>query len=721
MNNICARRWGRQLLGVMMGATASVMSVAEQPNIVFIMADDMGWSDTSNRLTNMNHPSDFFETPTLESIAAEGMAFDNAYTTGPNCAPTRAALLTGQYAPRPTNNVYLVYDLNRADDETLLVGPPQGLPGTEQDAIPSHAVTLAESLKAAGYKTAHVGKFHVTESSRHITSDHGFDVNYGGDATGGPGDYHAVANWSFGERIGPELDIFAEPYTQEYVDRHIKPYSVGVETAQMDKLVGTEKHVSDAITDAAIEFMANIKQSPFFIHYSAYAVHGPTGRRHARQDLLAKYDQKPAGKQDSDPSFAALLEQLDQNVARLIDYLSTTHDPRNPSQTLADNTLVIFYSDNGGRLDKSNNGPLTGQKGELTEGGIRVPMIAWSKNPRLVQGRSLNSTPVATIDFYPTFLELAGYTDTQALTLDGESLVDLFTRADTPLKRDHLFWHVPGYLIHDGRHLLPQTIVRSGDWKLVYLHETDHYRLFHLPSDISEQNNLLDRPLTPAEQTKANTMASAMQAWMHNLNAPMPTLRTTGETLPIPQHKPGATFFLDGRDNFALNKRRDVTLEKNGISLRLKAIGQNAQLSQLNGALGVVSANDQGGTNARRRINGASNPAEALELTFSQTVYLKELFFSQVDTQESETLLLSMPEGQSIFSALRGYSSEFLAQSHQLLVTPADQVTNDVQLSFGQLLSSEIQIPANTPIRISTHASATINGGVRLKAIKIAR
>ena len=162
---------------------------AQKPNILFIMADDLGWSDTSNRLTNLGNPSSFFETPTIERLAIEGMAFTNAYTNGPNCAPTRSALLTGQYAPRPNNNVYLVRNLNRGGNNTLLVGPPQGMVagGGRVHQIPGSAFTVAEMLGKGGYVSAHLGKYHSGGTlTTNTPTAQGFAVNYGGGIAGGP-------------------------------------------------------------------------------------------------------------------------------------------------------------------------------------------------------------------------------------------------------------------------------------------------------------------------------------------------------------------------------------------------------------------------------------------------------------------------------------------------------------------------------------------------------
>lgn len=491
------------------------------PNIIFIMADDLGWSDTSNTLTNMGNPSDFYETPTIARLASEGMAFTNAYASQ-NCAPTRAAILTGQYAPRSTNNVYQVDSLNRGGSGTMLVGPAQGLPsGT--DAIPNSAITYAETLQTAGYTTAHFGKFHVVEAgtaSSDIVNFMGFDENYGGNTNGGPGNYHA-SNGKFGNKISSSLDAYAGNYTQQYVDDNIKPYANGTSASAIDALVGTNKHVSDALADAAIDFMEREKNGSFLVQFNTYAVHTPVGNSQARSDLLNKYQNKTPGTEDSNASFGALIEGLDQSVARLIDYLETTPDPNNPGQTLDQNTLVVFTSDNGGRQSQSNNGPLKGQKGELDEGGIRVPMVAWSGNPALVDGGTVNNTPVTSVDFYKTYANVAGATLPGGTPLDGEDLSGVIADNTATLTRDNIYWHLPGYLIGGGRDQHPQTVTRSGDWKLMYNYEDQSYELYDLASDISETANVAS-----GNQAVVDDMGMDMINWLDSVDAPLATLRS---------------------------------------------------------------------------------------------------------------------------------------------------------------------------------------------------
>lgn len=178
------------------------------------MADDLGWADTSNALTTMGNPSDFYETPTLDRLAAEGMAFTHAYAS-PSCAPTRTAILSGAYAPRSTNNVYVV-NPQGASDTTLLVGVAQGTNGNNS-SLSGTTITHAETLQIAGYTTANVGKFHVANNESQIISAHGFDINLGGSTSGGPGNYFASGG-AFGNSIGAGLDLYATDYTQQYVN-----------------------------------------------------------------------------------------------------------------------------------------------------------------------------------------------------------------------------------------------------------------------------------------------------------------------------------------------------------------------------------------------------------------------------------------------------------------------------------------------------------------------
>ncbi len=502
---------------------------SQSPNIVIIIADDMGWSQTSSNEITMNNPSDFYETPTIATLASEGIAFPNAYVNGANCAPTRAAILSGQWASRPDNNVFAVNSLNRGSSSSLLVGPSQGLSNGE-DEIPASAITIAETIKTAGYTTAHFGKYHSGGSQNNGPTDQGFDFNYGGDSDGAPGSYFAASNggnWEFHARIGPELDVYADPYTS----------AESLALAGDNSLTGTAKHVTDALGDAAIDFMNTNNNSPFFMHFSNYAIHGPWGQNNARPDLYAKY----VAKNNSNPSQighdnvaqAAILEGMDQTINRIVDYLKTTPDPRNPGNMLSANTLVYFISDNGGANGPEDNVPLKGMKGEYAEGGIRSITFAWSQGLLANMG-TINNTPIVAFDLYPTVIDMAGGTLPTNYPIDGVSQWSMLNGSNPNLNRDALFWHFPGYIANSQRDQRPVSVIRKGDYKLIHYYETASYELYNLATDIGETTNLLAGSPDTATLTIANDMSTDLLAHLVDTSAPLPTYRSNGNTVPLP-------------------------------------------------------------------------------------------------------------------------------------------------------------------------------------------
>ncbi len=504
---------------------------AQTPNVVVIIADDMGWSQISTGLTNLNHPSDFYETPHLDAMASQGIAFPYGYVNGANCAPTRSAILSGQYASRPHNNIWAVDNLNRGGNNTLLVGPSQGLP-SGVDELPTTAITIAETMKTAGYATVHLGKFHVgedesTNTTNNAATDQGFDVNYGGGTKGNPGSYFASSSapYTFNANIGPELDVYAAPYTA----------AESLALAGDNSLTGTKKHVTDAMADAAIDWMELHKTNPFFMHFSNYAIHGPFNTDNGRPDLVAKYQAKPPSQIGHNSiGQAAIAEGMDQTIGRLVDYLKTTADPRNPGFMLSENTLVYFISDNGGAISSDDSGPLRAMKGELYEGGIRSITIAWSEASWLANKGTVNTTPVMAFDLYPTIAELGGASLPGAgYPIDGVSQWQMLTNG-TALNREALYWHFPGYLIDSKRNQRPVSIIRKGDYKLIHNYETASYELYNLITDISEITNLLSGSPDQATLTIANGMSTDLQNHLVAISAPLPTFRSNGQTVPLP-------------------------------------------------------------------------------------------------------------------------------------------------------------------------------------------
>ncbi|MCY4727963.1 sulfatase-like hydrolase/transferase [Nocardioides sp. STR2] len=507
--------------GTQVGATAAPgspgPSQAPRPNLVFVMADDLGWSDLGTGLVNGGYGNDYNETPRLDQLAQEGQVFTEAYASV-QCSPTRTALHTGQYATRPTNNVYAVG--SPAGPATApLRGVTQGrLAEDGRTAVPVGYTTIGETLQRAGYATGYSGKFHVAGSAEEIVSSHGFDENWGG-SQNSHATYYFATNDQFNDSVSPSLDQFAADYTQEYVDENIAPYSVGVSEAQLDALVGTDKHVTDAQTDAALDFIDRSKDEPFLAWVSEFAPHFPVNDAQARPDLLAKYRAKAPGAAPAKPSYGALTEGVDQSVARIVDYLEETPDPRNGGRPLAENTLVIFTSDNGGEEDPVNsgayNGPLRADKGQMYEGGVRVPWIVWSRNPDLVRGggRS-NETIVNSTDLYTTLASYAQAELPAGVPLDGVDLKPAFSKG-TKINRDH-FHHLPGYVGVQG----PASSVRDGRWKLYYQYTSNSFELYDLAADLGETTDLAaDKPGV------VHRLGQELIAWLDETDAPLATLR----------------------------------------------------------------------------------------------------------------------------------------------------------------------------------------------------
>ncbi|MES2465451.1 MAG: sulfatase [Armatimonadota bacterium] len=521
---------------------AAAQTPRSRPNIVLIIADDLGWTDLSTGRTSGGNGSRFHKTPNIDKLAAGGMAFTSAYAYQ-NCQPTRAALMTGQYAPR--NGVYNVGSLARkVRGQTLALTPP----GQRVRILPD-AVTIAETLKAAGYQTAHVGKFHVSASPEAVKTVHGFDINYGGGikGDGGPGGYFArkgpQRDWHFQSR-GPEVDVFAAPYTADYITKNITPFASGADTKVLE---GTPKHLTDADADAAIDFLDKHRigaerDKPFFLNLAFGAVHTAI---HPRPDLAARYSVlKSADPRQKNAAYAALTEGMDQAVGRVLARLDDPNGDGDKSDSITNNTLVVFISDNGGFQGSTNNTPLRGGKGMFSDGGVRIPMIA--RLPGRIAPGSLSDAPVHVIDLYPTFAGIAKapLPDSKAYVLDGVSLVDVLTgKEKSPKGREALYWHFPGYL--DTRSVPCSVILKDiGDgkarkrYKLMYFYEDRHYELYCLTDDLSEKKNLVASATVPTGPTRviAENLRTDLVAWLTRITPSYPSDPATGKPVspPVP-------------------------------------------------------------------------------------------------------------------------------------------------------------------------------------------
>jgi arylsulfatase A-like enzyme len=512
--------------GLLVAGAVVGRAAQEKPNLLVFLIDDLGWVDISAGASNYGNPSDFYETPTVERLAARGMSFTSAYVQ-PNCAPTRGALLSGQYPTR--TRVYNVGNLNRGTGS--LLGPEQ-----HEDIMPS-AITVAETLKTAGYTTAHVGKYHVgghEGGSATLPLNQGFDFNFGGGDDGAPGNYFAQevtsGVWQFGNRIGPELDPYAAPYTAAYVAEHGLPSS----------LIGTAKHVTDAATDAALDFMHDRVQAaePFYLQLHHFAIHSPN---QGRPDLVSKYTAKkaatPSQMGHDNVQVAALIEGFDQSLDRIIDFLDDPDGDGNPADSIAADTLLVFHSDNGGD-GRTNNAPLRGNKGMLTEGGIRVPLIV--SMPGTIAPGTVNDTMLHAVDFYTTLADFAGAVlpDPQLHPLDGVSLAPVLRGESATVDRDAIFYHFPGYL--DTRAAPTSVILKEVDgirYKLYYFYEDRHTELYDLTNDIGETVDLLVTPPGDPEEIYdfEFQLLTELRAWLDRTGAIYPIDPGTGEEVAPPE------------------------------------------------------------------------------------------------------------------------------------------------------------------------------------------
>jgi arylsulfatase A-like enzyme len=436
---------------------------ARKPNVVFILADDLGYTDVGC------YGSRYYETPNIDRMAAQGIRFTNGYSCGPNCQPSRAALITGQYGPR--TGIYTVGSIERFAWRTRPLRPVDNV-----ESLSLKSVTLAQAMKSAGYATGLFGKWHLGQQGPYHPGRRGFD--------------EAIVS------MGRHFNFDTNPKT--------------------DYPPGT--YLADFLTDRAVGFITRHKGEPFFLCLHHFGVHVP---HEAKPELIARFKDKPPAGGHRDPTYAAMIASVDESVGRVLKTLDDLG--------LADETLVIFASDNGGVGGYAregikggggitDNAPLRGGKGMLYEGGIRVPYIfRWTGK---IPAGSASDEPIHGVDFYPTLIELAGGQPPGTSALDGLSYARLLTSGGRgKLDRDALYWHFPGYLgAGPGSwRTTPAGAIRSGDWKLLEFFETGKRELYNLRDDPGEKSDL-----SAANRDRTEELHARLVAWRKRLNAPMP-------------------------------------------------------------------------------------------------------------------------------------------------------------------------------------------------------
>jgi arylsulfatase A-like enzyme len=433
----------------------------DRPNIIFIMADDLGYTDVAC------FGSKYYETPNIDRLAKQGLKLTSHHHCQ-NCTPTRAALMSGQYGAR--TGVYTVGGIERFDWSQRPLRPVDNVTD-----LPLDRDIIARQLKAAGYATGMFGKWHIGQNGEHYPGERGFD--------------EAIVSQ------GKHFNFVTKPPVE---------YPKG-------------QYLADFLTEKAVDFIQRHKEEPFFLYLPHFGVHSP---KEAKPELIERFKNKPGVGGHKDPVYAAMIASADESVGRVMQTLDELK--------LADNTVLIFTSDNGGvggyvreglkqSGDTTDNAPLRSGKGSLYEGGTRVPFIVrW---PKVTKAGTTCDVPTIHVDVYPTLLEIA-HAPAPRQTLDGESLVTLFRDSSGHLHRDAIFQHFPGYLGagQNSWRTTPVSLIHAGDWKLMEFLEDGRLELYNLREDIGETKNLAKEL-----PDKAAELHTRLIEWREEVKAPMPT------------------------------------------------------------------------------------------------------------------------------------------------------------------------------------------------------
>lgn len=474
---------------IILGALFNLALYAQvsNPNILFIMVDDLGWTDLSTDNSNLGNGSEYYETPNVDLLASKGMSFPYGYSAGSNCAPTRASLYSGQYSPR--TRCYTVKSTNRGGKKATLKGPKN------HEYLDLSIVTYAEVLKQAGYATAHFGKWHAG-GDKHgggLPDKQGFDLNIGGSHIGGTtAGFFADKNGAFIGKKAKMPNLGPNGKAGQWLD--------------------------DRVTDECLKWLDGVKEKPFLANFCFYAVHSPIT---SPKDDKAHFNGKKPTKGHKSQTYAGFVKSYDDNIGRLVNYLEKTDDPRNPRQKLISNTVIIFTSDNGGvggwvnpwnYKNYTSQAPLKNGKGSMYEGGIRVPYIVrWDGH---VKPNTINKQSIITTDIYPTFAELAKQPLPNNQPIDGESLVSLIQGKKKKLERENLFFHFPAYL--SGRQT-PVSVIKRGNFKLMYWYETGSWEMYDVVNDMSETENIVKE-----HPEVFKNMAESLINWLKETKAEYP-------------------------------------------------------------------------------------------------------------------------------------------------------------------------------------------------------
>ena len=432
----------------------------EKPNVVLIVADDLGWSDLSYM------GSTYYETPNIDKLSKSGMTFYNGYASSANCAPSRASMLTGKY--HPFHGIYSVKNSDRGNKKTRKI-----IPIKTKTKLELEYFILPEMLKSKGYSTGHFGKWHMGPKG-YYPEQMGFDINIGGNEHGGPGSYFS-------------------PYKYPNMSNGPK-----------------DEYLTDRIGDEVVKFIEKNKGNNFFAYVPFFSVHTPI---QSKSEYEKKYRNKESNEYHNREDYAGMIQSLDENIGKILEKIEKLN--------LSKNTLIIFTSDNGGIKAISNQYPLRAGKGSYYEGGIKVPMIfSW---PEKIQAGSTSNERVSNIDFYPTIKKIIGYNKTIDLDGEDLTPIFNSKALKKRELYFHFPIYLEPYNVHldSGSDPLfrtrPGSVIIKDNWKLHHYYEDNNFELYNLENDISESKNLIN-----INKEKKAELLKDLNNWRSKNNAPIP-------------------------------------------------------------------------------------------------------------------------------------------------------------------------------------------------------
>jgi len=433
----------------------------EKPNIVLIVADDLGWSDLSYM------GSEYYETPNIDKLSKSGMTFYNGYASSANCAPSRATMLSGKY--HTEHGIYTVRNSDRGSRKTRKIIPIETKTTLDLDFF-----VIPEMLKEMGYTNGHFGKWHLGDVGFHPEQS-GFDVNIGGNKHGGPGGYFA-------------------PYPNPELENEPKG-----------------EYLTDRIGDEVVKFIDINKENNFFAYVPFFSVHTPI---QSKPDYQKKYSNKESNEFHNRADYAGMIQSLDENIGKILDKIDALN--------LSENTLIIFTSDNGGIRAISNQYPLRAGKGSYYEGGIKVPMIfSWEGK---IEAKTESYERVSNLDFYPTIKKLVGYNESIDLDGEDLTPIFKGEKLKKRELYFHFPVYLEPYRVQldSGTDPLfrtrPGTVIIKDNWKLHHYYEDNKFELYDLEKDVSESENLSE-----INKEKKNELLIDLNNWRKTNNAPIPS------------------------------------------------------------------------------------------------------------------------------------------------------------------------------------------------------